>query len=220
MPMRIYPRILVPVVFGLVTVSGGAQSLDLVRVYTDDFTCGDGHRLMSEQFAREHQNHICNMLGDWDFARLAGGGSISGPGNDCDILPVDRREASTSLCMPVEDYSFVRGVLLMAGFRTPQELTDMSPAGWREALAIELGNRTGEDPAFYASLDNIALASFGGLVLYLLKANRDDPAALTILTSREIRRAVRIDVNEQTGIPLRELILLTDLELLSLLYEG
>lgn len=197
-----------------------AQSSTSVVLNDADYACPDGQRLMSSEYARTHQNAICNLLEDWDIARLSGGASISGAGHDCAIHDMNRSALNLSVCLPAEDLSYIRGILLTGGLRTPQELTSMSPESWRSALVTELGNRIAESEGFYRGLGNEDLAAFAGLVLYLQKSKHNDPLFLTEVDARDIRQAVRIDVNEQTGIPLTELIRLSDQELLLILTRG
>lgn len=218
---RFYSR-LGPVMLGtfLIAGVGSAQTSDQVRLSSGDYTCLEDERLASEQFARDHRDRICNEMDDWGVARLAGGGSISGPGNDCAIREIDNRPAPQSVCVPLENTSFIRGILLFSDLRTPRELLASTPGEWREILVQELSNRTGEEADYYSTLDIDELAALAGLVFYLQRAERNDPLALASLSAREIRQAVRIDVNEQTGMALNDLVRLSDLELFSILIRG
>lgn len=198
----------------------GAQSSPSVVLNNTDFACPDGLRLMSPDYARTHQNEVCNLLDDWDTARLSGGASLGGAGHNCVIQDINRSALGLSVCLPAEDLSYIRGLLLFEGLRTPQELTAMSPDSWRGALVTELGNRIAESDGFYDGLGNDDLAAFAGLVLYLQKAKRSDPLFLSEADARDIRQNVRIEVNEQTGIPLTDLIRLSDQELLLILTRG
>lgn len=84
---------------------------DFMEIDGDRF-CPSKSRLMSHSFAVSNRNRICNSLKDWAVARLAGDGSFSGPGNNCEIYKIDHRKLGSSLCVPLKDFGNIRGVLL------------------------------------------------------------------------------------------------------------
>ncbi|TSC32763.1 hypothetical protein [Corallococcus sp. Z5C101001] len=63
-----------------------------------DGVCPSGLTLVSPLVARTNPSGFCATLGTWDVARLAGGGSMDGPGYGCGIRDVDTRGLGNSLC--------------------------------------------------------------------------------------------------------------------------
>ena len=63
-----------------------------------DSPCPSGYSLISPAEAQESQAQLCSMLGTWDIVRLAGGGSMDGPGYGCGIRAADARGLGQSLC--------------------------------------------------------------------------------------------------------------------------
>lgn len=189
-------------------------------VLDKDRYCPEGKRLMSLSFAQKHTTQICNSLQNWTTARLAGDASFSGPANNCEILEVDPRSLNASLCVPLRDFSTLRGVLLNGGLRTQNELNTMSEQDWRAALITELANRTGTASAEYAGLSNPALAGAGALFVHLKNTGSVTPQALADYTLEDMRRAVVFELNKQTGMPVSTLATLSDLELIDLFLKG
>lgn len=65
---------------------------------TGDSPCGPGKTLLAPEEARASQSEFCAKLGDWDIARLAGGGSIEGTAYGCNIRDWDTRVMGHALC--------------------------------------------------------------------------------------------------------------------------
>ncbi len=63
-----------------------------------DGKCPSGYVLATAGDARANQQKACKALGTWYIARLAGGGSMDGPGYKCKIRDKDRRGMGHSLC--------------------------------------------------------------------------------------------------------------------------
>ncbi|MBL8916849.1 MAG: serine/threonine protein kinase [Archangium sp.] len=59
-------------------------------------TCSRGFVTVAE--ARAHAQRLCALLEQWDIARLAGGGSMDGPGYQCKVRERDPRDLGVSLC--------------------------------------------------------------------------------------------------------------------------
>jgi hypothetical protein len=72
--------------------------VDEVQRVVGDAPCSPGYGLASAQEAQANRSAICNQLGTWDIARLAGGGSIDGPGYGCNIRDLDSRGLGHSVC--------------------------------------------------------------------------------------------------------------------------
>ena len=185
-----------------------------------DYFCPHNMRLMSQSYAAQNQSKICNQLGDWSVARLAGRASISGAANNCEIYPVDHRSLGTSLCVPLTDYSAIRGILLQGEFYTQEELVAMSNRDWRDALISELVNRTVGTRKVFDELDNAQLAGIGALYVYLRKTQLVSESDLSGLTPNDMRKTLIFHLNRQTGIPIGELNRNSNNELVSLLLKG
>ncbi|RKH03015.1 hypothetical protein D7V97_27105 [Corallococcus sp. CA053C] len=63
-----------------------------------DRPCAPGTALLAPQEARARQSEVCAKLATWDVARLAGGGSMDGPGYGCGIRDWDTRALGNALC--------------------------------------------------------------------------------------------------------------------------
>ncbi len=77
--------------------TSSALAGEVVRV-TGDTPCPSGYVPASPQEARANVNAICSQLGAWDIVRLAGGGSIDGPGYGCGIRDYDTRGMGHAVC--------------------------------------------------------------------------------------------------------------------------
>lgn len=204
---------------GLLWLAGSA-SADQAFLNRGDRFCPQDTRLVSSALARENKAELCNLLKDWDIARLAGNASLSGPGRNCEVYEADYRDLALSLCEPLRDYSRIRGVLLQGDFRTQHQLTLMSGKDWRKALATELANRTAGTLAAYEALGNEDLAGAGSLLVYLRRDRDLSDAALAIMTLEDMRQAVLIEVNAQTGLAIAHLSTLSNIALIDLLMKG
>jgi hypothetical protein len=81
---------------------------EVLRV-TGDMPCPSGYVPASPQEARANVSAICNTLGAWDILRLAGGGSMEGPGYGCTIRDSDTRGLGHSLCKKVNQFTVATG---------------------------------------------------------------------------------------------------------------
>lgn len=97
------PAILLAVVV-LVTAAGvSAQDF---KVFPGDNACGAGYRLATYAEASGQRQAACAVLGEWYIARLAGGGSMDGPGYQCKTREKDDRQLGHSLCVPGLDTGY------------------------------------------------------------------------------------------------------------------
>ncbi len=85
----------------LLSMSLNAKALDFNRAQGDG-QCPSGYALATPQEARTDQTSACGVLGTWEIARLADGGSMDGSGYDCKIRDSDTRELGHSLCIQQE----------------------------------------------------------------------------------------------------------------------
>ena len=65
-------------------------------------SCSQGYINVGINEALRNRAQLCNILGQWDIARLADGGSMDGPGYDCKIRGKDTRQLGNSLCKPLD----------------------------------------------------------------------------------------------------------------------
>src|SRR5262245_5737333 len=68
------------------------------REVQGDVPCPSGFRYLTPDEARSRVSQLCGTLGTWDIIRLAGGGSMDGPGYGCGIRDFDTRGLGNSLC--------------------------------------------------------------------------------------------------------------------------
>jgi hypothetical protein len=88
--------------------TSSALAGEVVRV-TGDTSCPSGYVPASAREVRANANAICGQLGVWDIVRLAGGGSIDGPGYGCNIRDLDSRGLGHSLCMKPTQFTVTTG---------------------------------------------------------------------------------------------------------------
>ena len=67
-----------------------------------DNVCPSGYTVANSMVARANQSALCAQLGTWDIARLAGGGSMDGPGSGCTIRDVDTRGLGHTACVQLD----------------------------------------------------------------------------------------------------------------------
>jgi hypothetical protein len=95
--------------------------------------------------------------------------------------------------------SYLRGVLLVGGFRTQPQLNGMSSEDQRNTLIAELAGRTRDAVGHYQSLNNADLAGAGALLVYLRETrSRTDPQIKT-MSADDMRNTVIVEVGAQTG---------------------
>ncbi len=194
-------------------------SPDFLIVEFDQF-CPPAYRLMTLSGAERNQSEVCGALQDWAIARLAGSASIGGSARNCELYRTDHRTLGLSVCVPLRDYGLLRGALLNGGFRSQSELNTMSGEDWREALIVELANRTADTRAELDGLNNQNLSGLGALVAHILREKQITPSELAHMTAADIRQTVISDLNAQTGQPIGVLSRMTDLELVDLINRG
>jgi hypothetical protein len=84
----------------ILAAASHAQSLDF-QVTNSDGSCPSGYVLATPAEARANVQSACTVLGTWYIARLAGGGSMDGPGYNCKVRDTDTRPLGNSLCRKV-----------------------------------------------------------------------------------------------------------------------
>lgn len=69
-------------------------------------SCHSGSKLLDPVTALQSSKATCALLGEWDIAQLAGGGSMDGPGYQCGVRLSDTRHLGNALCTK---YTFIEG---------------------------------------------------------------------------------------------------------------
>lgn len=87
--------------------SGIASATDFKNVKTTTGQCPTGYTLASYDEATKERTQACKVLGQWDIARLAGGGSMDGSGYQCKTRQNDTRGLGNALCRPPASMSRV-----------------------------------------------------------------------------------------------------------------
>lgn len=85
---------------GLLSWAGSASAGPGISVARGDGVCPAGQSPVEPMRARADVGRMCNSLGTWYIARLAGGGSMDGPGYGCKIRDYDDRDLGHTLCAP------------------------------------------------------------------------------------------------------------------------
>jgi hypothetical protein len=67
-----------------------------------DTACPSGYSLATPAEATANQAAVCGKLGTWDIVRLAGGGSMDGPGYGCGIRDADNRALGHTACVQLD----------------------------------------------------------------------------------------------------------------------
>lgn len=88
------------VAVALATIALADRASAQVRVVTGDGLCPPGEAPMSLAQASAQRDTVCRSLGRWAIARLADGGSMDGPGYQCQTRPRDDRQLGHTLCVP------------------------------------------------------------------------------------------------------------------------
>lgn len=106
--------------------------------------------------------------------------------------------------------SWIRGVLLLGGFRSQHELNAMSHEDMRNTLIVELTNRTRQ--ANYQAYNDAQLEGAGAVLVVLrhVKARTDDE--LRAMSADDMRNTLIVELDKQTRLGLK-LQAMTDLEL-------
>lgn len=174
---------------------------DGYRIVPGDVACPEAMRLASVSDAEDQAAALCNLVPDFSVARLAGLGSLSGPGLNCTVQKTDSRALSLSLCAPIVDFGRIRGVLLNAGFRTQGDLSYMSRSEWRSTLETEIANRLGEPPENLTTLSHDALADVGEVLVFFLRSRLVLPQSLATMGVEDLRATLIQEIAIQTGRP-------------------
>lgn len=74
------------------------QNIEYVESQGETCPTGYSHVSLSEAVDNNVRSKLCNILGEWDIARLANGASMDGKGYGCKVRSDDNRGLGNSLC--------------------------------------------------------------------------------------------------------------------------
>ncbi len=98
--------------------------------------------------------------------------------------------------IPGQVGSWIRGVLLLGGFRTHAELNDMSPDDMRNTLIVELTNHSSQHD--YQRFNDTELEGMGAVMVAMRRLKiRDDDTLLT-MTADDQRNTMIVELDGQT----------------------
>lgn len=138
--------------------TGTAFALN-VTVDVGDGVCPTNANLLTYDEAKADTQNVCAKLGLWYIARLAGGGSMDGPGYNCKIRRQDTRKLGNSLCKQQYSAEVTPGRVVATG-----DMTDSQP--WPPVDIYRPSGSQGarhEDFATFAWLNFIALSAPTGM---------------------------------------------------------
>ncbi len=95
-------------------------------------------------------------------------------------------------------YSLIRGALFVGGFRTNQDLLNMSPEDQRNTLIVELSSRTRNDVHFYQGLNDEDLGGVGMALVYLRQTGGRSDADLKSMSADDIRNTIIVAADQQS----------------------
>ena len=152
--MQKYIKVFIVAIIGIMLMISMVSAIDF-KVFQGDQQCPAGYTLATPQDARANQSATCNALDQWSIARLAGGGSMDGPGYQCKIRDDDKRSLRHSLCKKFSKESF--------------QVTSLP------GLSVDVGYRQ------YAGLLPVNTATNSHLFFWLLEAkNNPETAPLVV----------------------------------------
>ncbi len=152
-----------------------------VRNVTGVGECPDGFRHVSVEATELMSDKFCPLLARWDIARLAGLGSISGPGYNCGIFQEDPRSLGNALCITasfVLDLPEDRSVLW-------SDAANTCPTGFEMASVADLatGTTMGDDACTADQGSAVASLTDGAFqVEVVLDANNSTSTDVTCTT--------------------------------------
>lgn len=111
---------------------------------------------------------------------------------------------------PGDVSSWIRGVLLVGGFRTQYELNAMSHDDMRNTLIVELTNRTNQRD--YQAYDDARLEGAGAVLVALRRFGARTDEELRSMSADDMRNTLIVELDKQTRLGSR-LQALSDLEL-------
>ena len=138
--------------------TGNAFALN-VTVNAGDGVCPANANLLTYDEAAADTQAVCAKLGSWYIARLAGGGSMDGPGYNCKLRRQDTRKLGNSLCKQQYSTEVTPGRTVVTG-----DMTNSQP--WPPVDIYRPSGDQGanhQDLATFAWLNFIALSAPSGM---------------------------------------------------------
>lgn len=96
------------------------------------------------------------------------------------------------------DRGYIRGALLIGGFRRQAELLQMSGEDHRNTLITELAGRTRDDMRFYQGLSDADLGGAGAVLVFLRLARIRTDAELKSMRLDDLRNTMIVEMAGQT----------------------
>ena len=125
------------------------------------------------------------------------GQDLQGSGNLDLIRTVLGSDVLTAGRAPGMVGSYLRGVLLLGGFRGPRELNQMSLDDMRNTLIVELTQRT--RGRGYQAYSNPELEGAGAVLVAVRQLGILDDATLATMSADDMRNALIVELDRQTG---------------------
>ena len=138
--------------------TGSALALN-VTVTSGDGVCPSNANLLTYDEAKADSANICNKLGTWYIARLAGGGSMDGPGYQCKIRTQDTRKLGNSLCKQQYSEAVTQGQSISSANMTNKQ--PWPPVDIYRPSGSQGANH--QDLATFAWLNFVALSAPAGM---------------------------------------------------------
>lgn len=157
-------------------LAGGIRTADQLRTMSD----GDRRNTLIVELDAQTHLGVARLQGTANLGLvLIGLGSL-----------VDGQQLGTQP-------SFIRGVLLIGGFRTQAQLDTMSHDDQRNTLIVELTGRTRQSD--YQGFSDRDLAGAGALLVLLRRGGIRTDAELRSMTADDMRNTAIVEVDQQTG---------------------
>ena len=95
--------------------------------------------------------------------------------------------------------SLIRGVLLVAKFRTHHELNSMSHDDQRNTLIVEMAEHSNQSIGSYQALDDATLLGVGAVMVFLREAKIRFDSDLKTMSADDQRNTLIVEIGSQTG---------------------
>jgi hypothetical protein len=95
--------------------------------------------------------------------------------------------------------SFIRGVLLVGGFRNHHQLISMSAEDQRNTLIVEMADHSNQPVTHFQSLNDFQLAGAGAAMVFLLNGGIRNAAQLKTMSDDDQRNTTIVEVDAQTN---------------------
>ena len=100
---------------------------------------------------------------------------------------------------------YIRGVLLVGGFRTHQEMNAMSLGDQRNTLIVELAKRTNRPVKYYQSLNDSELSRIGAVLVFIRVAKFRTDIELKTMSDTDLRNTLIVEISKQNKTPVSKI---------------